>query len=54
MREARADSSAQDLVVKSLKVVDEKGKLRAAIGFYKHGPALDLYDEKGKPIWDAP
>jgi hypothetical protein len=49
MREARAaDSGAQDLVVRSLKIVDEKGKQRAGLTVLEDGPNLRLTDEKGK------
>ncbi|MGA3229142.1 MAG: hypothetical protein ABSD51_04270 [Candidatus Binatus sp.] len=48
-REARAaDSSARDLVVRSLKIVDEQGRTRIGFGIDKGGPALLLADEKGK------
>ena len=48
-REASAaNSSAKDLVVRSLKIVDEQGTTRAGLSATKHGgSALDLYDEKG-------
>jgi hypothetical protein len=49
-REARAaDSSARDLVVRSLTIVGEDGKRRIALATGEDGPGLTLLDEKGTP-----
>jgi hypothetical protein len=48
MREARAgDSSAKNLVAKSLTIVDEHGKPRIKLASIENSAALVLYDEKG-------
>ena len=35
-------------------LADEAGKTRAGLSVDKDGPGLDLRDESGKPIWQAP
>ena len=46
-REARMpDSSAKDLVVSSLVIVDEHGQGRILLGTDKDGALLELYDRK--------
>jgi len=47
-REAGASgSSAQDLLVSRLRLVDPEGKVRGGLGVTKDGPALALFDGKG-------
>ena len=49
-QEARAaDSSAKDLVLRSLKIVDEQGNKRIRLDIVQNRPTLTLFDEKGTP-----
>ena len=46
---ARNVVSAKELILE-----DDNGKPRASLRMFKHWPALALFDEKGKTIWQAP
>jgi len=50
----RALLSVSDEIGPELGLFDENGKLRAGLIVSDKGPALDLLDENGHPIWSAP
>jgi hypothetical protein len=37
-----------------LGLYDAKGKTRGGLGVDDHGPTVELFDEKGNIIWQAP
>jgi hypothetical protein len=49
-----AGAAVNEVRAKAFVLVDDAGKPRAVLSVNAVGPALDLFDAAGRPIWSAP